>query len=131
MNIFDIINFVLNEQSGCSADGSALALGERVKTVNERFDEGKCTKQGVEGAVNRNAQRLCDCTGRTKQLYIEIKLNNRDVAQLVARLLWVSEQKRSMSVFAKGSARSKELKARLTATRNDYATAQGVQSNFI
>ena len=71
MNIFDIINFVLNERSGCSADGSALALGERVKTVNERFDEGKCTKQGVEGAVNRNAQRLCDCTGRTKQLYRE------------------------------------------------------------
>ena len=76
MNIFDIINFVLNERSGCSADGSALALGERVKTVNERFGEGKCTKQGVEGAVDRNAQRLCDCTGRTKQLYKKLKLDN-------------------------------------------------------
>ena len=51
------------EQSGCSAVGSALALGERAKTVNERFCEGKYTKQGVEGAVDRNAQRLCDCTG--------------------------------------------------------------------
>ena len=49
---------------------------------------------------------------------------------MVARLLWVSESKRSMSVLTKGSARSKELKERLTATRNDYATAQGVQSNY-
>ena len=49
---------------------------------------------------------------------------------MVARLLWVSESKRSMSVLTKGSAQSKELKKRLTATRNDYATAQGVQNNY-
>ena len=34
--------------SGCSADGSALALGEPVKTTKCCFYEAKYTKQGVE-----------------------------------------------------------------------------------
>ena len=50
--------------SGCSAVGSALALGERVKTTECCFYEAKSTKQGVVGAIyDCNAQRLCDLTG--------------------------------------------------------------------
>jgi len=32
---------------GCSAVGSALALGEQAKTVNNRFCDAKSAKQGV------------------------------------------------------------------------------------
>ena len=73
--------------------GSARALGERWKTVENCFSEAKSTKQGewVFEDTKRHS-RLCDSTGdEVDDVAATVeKITNlyRDVAQLVARVLW-------------------------------------------
>ena len=64
----NIHNIKLNT-SGCSAVGSARALGERdTNSLNDCFIDVKSTKQGeTEQNCVLGTLRLCDWTGRTKQ----------------------------------------------------------------
>ena len=56
--------------SGCSAVGSARALGERdINSLNDCFIDAKSTKQGeTEQNCVLGTLRLCDWTGRTKHI---------------------------------------------------------------
>jgi len=68
-------------------------LGEQVKTTECCFYEAKSTKQeAVEAAVLRRAATMrLDWADTASEKITKINIYHRDVAQLVARLLWVSK----------------------------------------